>query len=126
MDTLFQDLRFGWRQLRRTPGFTLAAVLALALGVGATTAIFSVVNAVVLRPIPIADPDRVVRIYETNPKNDYVRGFAIQTVGPLPIAFAKQMMVAKGCLGLGPATGDDGLQPLGGAGRAGRNPTLGR
>ena len=56
--------------------------------------------------------------YETNPRNDFVRGFAIQTVGPLPIAFAKQMMVAKGAWGWGYAPRDDGLQPLGGTRRA--------
>jgi hypothetical protein len=56
VDTLRQDLRFGWRQLRRTPGFTLAAVMALALGIGATTAIFSVLDRVVLRPLPYPNP----------------------------------------------------------------------
>ena len=66
MDTLLQDLRFGWRQLRRTPGFTLAAVLALALGVGATTAIFSVLDRVVLQPLPYPDPDRLAMLWEVN------------------------------------------------------------
>ena len=51
--------------------------------------------------------------YETDPRNDFARGFAIQTVGPLPIAFAKQMMAAKERLGLGAASRNDGLQPLG-------------
>jgi putative ABC transport system permease protein len=66
MDTLMQDVRFGWRLLRRTPGFTMAAVLALALGVGATTAIFSVLDRVVLRPLPYPDPDRLTMVWETN------------------------------------------------------------
>jgi predicted permease len=66
MDTLFQDVRFGFRQLRRTPGFTLAAVLALALGVGATTAIFSVLDRVVLRPLPYPQPDRLAMVWDTN------------------------------------------------------------
>jgi len=66
MDTLFQDIRFGWRQLRRTPGFTIAAVLALALGIGATTAIFSVLDRVVLRPLPYPDPDRLAMVWEVN------------------------------------------------------------
>ena len=66
MDTLFQDIRFGWRQLRRTPGFTVAAVLALALGIGATTAIFSVLDRVVLRPLPYPDPDRLTMVWEAN------------------------------------------------------------
>ena len=52
MDTLVQDIRFGWRLLRRSPGFTVSAVLAL--GVGATTAVFSVLDGVVLRPLPCA------------------------------------------------------------------------
>jgi predicted permease len=60
IDELRQDLRFAWRQCRTKPGFTLAAVLTLGLGIGATTAIFSVVHAVVLKPYAYADPDRVL------------------------------------------------------------------
>src|SRR4029079_17417503 len=67
MDTFLQDIRFGWRQLRRTPGFTIAALVALALGVGATTAIFTVLDRVVLRPLPYPDPDRLAMIWDTNP-----------------------------------------------------------
>src|SRR5438034_5761070 len=66
MDTLLQDIRFGWRLLRRTPGFTLSAVLALGLGVGATTAIFTVLDRVVLRPLPYPDPDRLAMVWDTN------------------------------------------------------------
>jgi putative ABC transport system permease protein len=63
---LLRDVRYGLRQLWRAPGFTAAAVLALGLGVGATTAIFSVLDAVVLRPLPYADPERLVTLREAN------------------------------------------------------------
>jgi putative ABC transport system permease protein len=66
MEHLLKDLRFGIRNLLRVPGFTVPAVLALALGIGATTAIFSVVDGVVLRPLPYADPERLVMVWETN------------------------------------------------------------
>ena len=67
IETTIQDLRYGMRQLRRAPGFTAAAVLTLALGIGATTAIFSVVDAVLLRSTPYATPSELVAITERGP-----------------------------------------------------------
>jgi putative ABC transport system permease protein len=66
MDQLLQDIRFGWRLLLRSPGFTIAAVLALGLDIGATTAVFTLLDRVVLRPLPYQDPDRLTMVWETN------------------------------------------------------------
>src|SRR5688500_16311469 len=62
---LMQDLRFAVRSFLRAPRFTIPAVLALALGIGATSAIFSIVRGVMLKPLPYRDPDRIVSIFET-------------------------------------------------------------
>ena len=70
MNRLFQDFIYGQRMLRKSPGFTALAVITLALGIGANTAIFSNVNALVLRPFALPDPDHVVAVWETVPKQN--------------------------------------------------------
>src|SRR5262247_69439 len=78
MNSLLADLRFGFRMLRKHPAFTAIAIITLALGIGANTAIFSVVNAVLLKALPVSEPDRLLMVYEAN----LARGFNRVRVAP--------------------------------------------
>ena len=73
MESLLQDLRFALRQLHRNPGFTAVAILTLALGIGANTTIFSVVNAALLRPLPFANPSSLVMVWGNDPADGILR-----------------------------------------------------
>jgi predicted permease len=73
VDSLILDLRYAVRTLTRSPGFTLVAVLTLALGIGANSALFSVINAVLLRPLPFRDPGRLVTLWESDPRHGLER-----------------------------------------------------
>src|SRR5882724_9263581 len=78
METVWQDLRQGARVLIKNPAFAVVGVLTLALGIGTNTAIFSVVNAVLLRPLPYPDSDRIVTLWESSPR----RGLERENVSP--------------------------------------------
>src|ERR1035441_9283536 len=71
LDSLLKDVRYGFRAMRRSPAFSLVVILTFALGVGVNTAIFSVVNSVLLKPLPYPDSERLVRLGEANTKADF-------------------------------------------------------
>jgi len=101
LETLWQDLRHGARMLRRTPGFTVVAVLTLALGIGANTAIFSVINSVLFKPLPVEAPQELVDLYNTPPKDEAILQY-IPLAYPDYVDFRDQSKVLAGLLGFAP------------------------
>nr|MBA2341333.1 ABC transporter permease [Pyrinomonadaceae bacterium] len=90
MTTLWQDLRFSARMLWKSPGFSLVAIFAIALGIGANTTIFSAVNALLLRPFAFRDVDRIITIWETVPQ----RGIEHGSVAPANFLDIKREITA--------------------------------
>ena len=115
MGTFLQDIRYGLRMLAKNPGFALAAIIALGLGIGANTAIFSVVNAALLRPLPYKDPSRLVYVWSA----ERARGINQSTVSiPDFRDWQRQNRVFGGMTALFGSTfnlsgGDEPLQEIG-------------
>ena len=113
LELIAKDLHYAWRGLRRNPGFTFAAVLSLALGIGANTAIFSFVDGLMLRPIPVPRPQELVRIFGTTPKERFdkhsyrefttyrdqshsLSGVVAEAISPFAIRVGKQSVATYG------------------------------
>jgi predicted permease len=111
IDDLLQDLRYGARALRSAPGFTVAALLTLALGIGANTAIFSVVRAVLLEDLPFRDPQRIIRVYHADPQNDILQGAVSE---PDFLDWRRAAQTAETMAGFWYADGLSGLDLTGG------------
>src|SRR5215471_9637419 len=104
-DGLFRDLRFGARRLRRSPAFTSAAVLSLGLGIGGATAVFTLVNAIVLRRLPVPEPRELVQARAIAPGQEFGQIFS----GPT-FEHARDTLVARGAGELFAATSVAGMQ----------------
>jgi hypothetical protein len=92
---LVRDTRFAFRSLRRTPGFTAVIVLTLALGIGGTTALFSVADAALFRPLPFRDPERLVMIYNFRVP---IEGLPMRAGRPSLVASPRPVRVYSECL----------------------------
>ena len=103
METLWQDLRYAFRTLGRNPGFTIISAITLAIGIGATTAIFSVADHVVMRPLPYRDADQVVTLWET----DRVTGEQHKEVAPGNFLAWQERAAGFEAMGLAEPTGVD-------------------
>src|SRR3954466_3195501 len=99
MDAFLADLRYSLRLLRKSPAFTALAIATLALGIGANTAIFSAVDAVLIRPLPYTDPDRVVLVWEENLPAHFPRNT------PAPANFADWARMSRSFAGLAATRG---------------------
>jgi putative ABC transport system permease protein len=100
LDDTEQDLRYGWRALKRAPGFAAAAVLTLALGIGANTAIFTLIDALLLRPLPVREPQQLVQLTMTLPEGEVWQSFSY----PLVRALAEQRNIFSALGGFSGAT----------------------
>ena len=110
METLLQDIRYGFRMLFRNPVLTTIAVIAIALGIGANTAIFSVVNAVLLRPLPYPGQDRLMITFLANPQQNLER-IALGTADFLAVKNQSQSFEQVGAFQMNTFTLTGGDQP---------------
>jgi macrolide transport system ATP-binding/permease protein len=102
LETLWQDIRYGARMLRKSPGFTVVAVLTLALGIGANTAIFSIVNSLLFAPLPVQAPQQLVDLYNRPPKDAPIAVQYIPLAYPDYVDFRDQSTHMEGLIGFAP------------------------
>ena len=99
LETILRDLRYGARTLTRSPGFTLISILVMALGIGATTSLFTIVRAVLLKPLPFAESDKLVAVYEHFRESNGGDGFNVVAPGGLSrLASADPRFPGHGCM----------------------------
>lgn len=117
LETLWQDVRYGARMLRKNPGFTIVAVLTLALGIGANTAIFSVINSILFKPLPVRAPQELVDIYNTPSKDEAIVDY-VPLAYPDLVDFRDQSKLLSGLAGYAPTAlaldrrGDSEMVPV--------------